>query len=114
MKTTGKKPKGLKVALLTVVFTAISSSTAPPSELKVSSLSLKIWKRQREIEDTVGFFGDLYDPNNNIYDLSEDPYEDNQLLTKKKDAARITFEMAAVVRHIYNKQNFKYCFFMDY
>ena len=67
-------------------------------------------KNREKFEDTVGYFGDLYDPNNNIYDLSEDPYEDNQLITKKKDAARIIFEMAAVVRHVHNKQDFNYCF----
>ena len=54
--------------------------------------------------------GDLYDSKNNIYDLSEDPYEDNQLLDKKKDAARIVFEIACLVKHIYEKQNFDYCF----
>ena len=94
------------------VYSNFLSSTAPFA-IRAKSFIIKpdeLIKNREKFEDTVGFFGDLYDPNNNIYDLSEDPYEDNQLLTKKKDAARITFEMAAVVRHVYNKQNFKYCF----
>ena len=53
VKTTGKKPKGLKVALLTVVFTAISYQVLHllPSELKVSSLSLKnLEKTERNLK----------------------------------------------------------------
>ena len=63
----------------------------------------------REIfRETVKFVGNLYDPDKNIYELDEDPYADNQLLTKKKDAARITFEIAAIVRHVYEKEKLEY------
>ena len=47
---------------------------------------------EKKFEETTSYMGDLYDPDNTVYDLSEDPYEDNQLITKK-DAARITFEI---------------------
>ena len=94
------------------VYSNVLSSSAPFA-LRAKSFIIKpseFNKNREKFEDTVGYFGDLYDPNNNIYDLSEDPYEDNQLITKKKDAARIIFEMAAVVRHVHNKQDFNYCF----
>ena len=56
--------------------------------------------------------GDLYDVKNNLYDLTEDPYEDNQLITKKKDVARILFEISTIVKHVYDKENSIIVFFM--
>ena len=94
------------------VYSSFLSSSAPFA-IRAKSYIVKPDEalHKREVfEETVKFVGDLYDTDTNLYDLSEDPYEDNQLLTKKKDAARITFEAAAIVRHIFDKQNFEYCF----
>ena len=54
--------------------------------------------------------GDLYDVKNNLYDLTEDPYEDNQLITKKKDVARILFEISTIVKHMFMIKKIHYCF----
>ena len=56
------------------------------------------------------FLGDLYDPKNELYDFIDDDFEEDQMLNKKKDAARIVFEIACIVKHIFEKQNFNYCF----
>ena len=94
------------------VFSSVASSSAPFA-IRSKSYIVKPanhLKDREKFEDSIAYMGDLYDSKNNIYDLSEDPYEDNQLLDKKKDAARIVFEIACLVKHIYEKQNFDYCF----
>lgn len=65
---------------------------------------------REKFEETLSYMGDLYDVKNNLYDLTEDPYEDNQLITKKKDVARILFEISTIVKHVYDKRKFDYCF----
>ena len=94
------------------VFSSVASSSAPfaiRSKSYIVKPSNHLEDREK-FEESIAYMGDLYDSKNNIYDLSEDPYEDNQLLDKKKDAARIVFEIACLVKHIYEKQNFDYCF----
>ena len=94
------------------VFSSVESSSAPfaiRSKSYIVKPSENLINREK-FEETIAYMGDLYDSQNNIYDLSEDPYEDNQLLNKKKDAARIVFEIACIVKHIFEKQNFNYCF----
>ena len=94
------------------VYSSFLSSSAPFA-IRAKSYIVKPDEalHKREVfEETVKFVGDLYDADTNLFDLSEDPYEDNQLLTKKKDAARITFETAAIVRHIFEKQKFEYSY----
>lgn len=94
------------------VYSSVLSSSAPFAIRAKSFIvqpNLKINDREK-FEETISYMGDLYDPDNTVYDLSEDPYEDNQLITKKKDAARITFEIAAIVKHVFGKQKFDYCF----
>ena len=94
------------------VYSSFLSSSAPFA-IRAKSYIVKpdeVLHKREVFEETVKFVGDLYDADTSLFDLSEDPYEDNQLLTKKKDAARITFETAAIVRHIFEKQKFKYCF----
>jgi len=56
------------------------------------------------------FLGDLYDPKNELYDLADDDYEEDQMTNKKKDAARIIFEAATLVKHILLNRKFNYCF----
>jgi len=94
------------------VYSSFLSSSAPFA-IRAKSYIVKpdeVLHKREVFEETVKFVGDLYDADTSLFDLSEDPYEDNQLLTKKKDAARITFETAAIVRHIFEKQKFEYCF----
>ena len=91
-------------------FSSFLSSTAPFA-IRANTYIVKpdeLLEKRELFRETVKFVGDLYDPDRNLYDLDEDPYEDNQLLTKKKDAARITFETAAVARHVYENENFEY------
>ncbi len=93
------------------VFSSVESSSAPfaiRSKSYIVKPSETLSNREK-FEETIAYMGDLYDSQNNIYDLSEDPYEDNQLLNKKKDAARIVFEIACIVKHIFEKQKFNYC-----
>lgn len=94
------------------IYSSVLSSTAPfaiRAKSYIVQPNLKINNREK-FEETISYIGDLYDPDNTLYDLSEDPYEDNQLITKKKDAARIAFETAAIAKHIFDKQKFDYCF----
>ena len=94
------------------VYSSFLSSSAPFA-IRAKSYIVKpdeVLHKREVFEETVKFVGDLYDADTSLFDLSEDPYEVNQLLTKKKDAARITFETAAIVRHIFEKQKFEYCF----
>ena len=55
---------------------------------------------REHFSEDLEFVGDLYDPKNELYDLAEDDYEEDQMLNKKKDAARIIFEAATIVKHI--------------
>lgn len=94
------------------VYSSIMSSSAPFA-VRAKSYIVRpdqSIKNREKFEETIAYMGDLYDQNNNLYDPADDPYEDNQLINKKKDAARIAFELAAVVRHIHDKQKFQYCF----
>ena len=56
------------------------------------------------------FLGDLYDPNNELYDFADDDFDEDQMLNKKKDGARIIFEAATLVKHILLNKKFDYCF----
>ena len=56
------------------------------------------------------FLGDLYDPKNELYDLSDDDFDEDQMLNKKKDGARIIFEAVTIVKHILLNRKFDYCF----
>ena len=93
------------------VYSSFESSSAPFA-IRAKSYIVKpnnpISNREK-FEESIAFMGDLYDSKNNIYELSEDPYEDNQLLNKKKDAARIVFEIACIVKHLFEKRKFNYC-----
>ena len=58
-------------------------------------------KGKRELfEENMVFIGDLYDPKNELYDFEDDDFEEDQMLNKKKDGARIIFEAVTVVKHI--------------
>ena len=94
------------------VFSSVESSSAPFAIRSKSYIVKPVNSliNREKFEESIAYMGDLYDNKNNIYDLSEDPYEDNQLLNKKKDAARIVFEIACLVKHVYEKQKFDYCF----
>ena len=86
-------------------------SSSAPFAIRANTYIVKpdeLLERRELFRETVKFVGNLYDPEKNLYDLDEDPYEDNQLLIKKKDAARITFETAAVARHVYENEKFEY------
>ena len=54
------------------------------------------------------FLGDLYDPNNELYDFADDDFDEDQMLNKK-DGARIIFEAATLVKHILLNKKFDYC-----
>ena len=56
------------------------------------------------------FLGDLYDPKNELYDFAEDDFDEDQMLNKKKDGARIIFEAVTIVKHILLNRKFDYCF----
>ncbi len=94
------------------VYSSFASSSAPFA-IRAKSYIVKpnksLLERER-FEESIAYMGDLYDSKNSIYELNEDPYEDNQLLHKKKDAARIIFEIAAIVKHVFEKRQFDYCF----
>ena len=68
-------------------------------------------RNEREFfEETMTFLGDLYDPKNELYDLSDDDFEIDQMTNKKKDAGRIIFELAALSKHIMLQKKFSYAF----
>ena len=56
------------------------------------------------------FLGDLYDPKNELYDFAEDDFDEDQMLNKKKDGARIIFEAVTIVKHILLNRKLDYCF----
>ena len=68
----------------------ICNSTLPssaPFAVRTKSYIInpsKSLTEREKFEETLSYMGDLYDVKNNLYDLTEDPYEDNQLITKKK------------------------------
>ena len=49
-------------------------------------------------------------PKNELYDLADDDFEEDQMLNKKKDGARIIFEAVTIVKHILLNRKFDYCF----
>jgi len=67
-------------------------------------------KNREFFEESMVFLGDLYDPKNELYDLADDDFEEDQMLNKKKDGARIIFEAVTVVKHILLNRKFDYCF----
>ena len=95
------------------VYSSFVSSSAPfaiRAKSYIVKPSKSLIERER-FEESIKFTWVTYMiRKNNIYDFTEDPYEDNQLLHKKKDAARIMFETAAVVKHVFEKQKFDFCF----
>ena len=65
-------------------------SSSAPFAIRANTYIVKpdeLLEKRELFKETVKFVGNLYDPEKNLYDLDEDPYEDNQLLAKKKDAA---------------------------
>ena len=67
-------------------------------------------KNREFFEESMVFLGDLYDPKNELYDLSDDDFDEDQMLNKKKDGARIIFEAVTIVKHILLNRKFDYCF----
>ena len=67
-------------------------------------------KHREFFEESMVFLGDLYDPKNELYDLSDDDFDEDQMLNKKKDGARIIFEAVTIVKHILLNRKFDYCF----
>ena len=67
-------------------------------------------KNREFFEESMVFLGDLYSPTNELYDFAEDDFDEDQMLNKKKDAARIIFESASIVKHILLSRKFDYCF----
>ena len=54
-------------------------------------------KNREFFEESMVFLGDLYDPKNELYDFAEDDFDEDQMLNKKKDGARIIFEAVTIV-----------------
>ncbi|WP_440913361.1 DNA double-strand break repair nuclease NurA [Candidatus Pelagibacter sp.] len=67
-------------------------------------------KNREFFEESMVFLGDLYDPKNDLYDFSDDDFDEDQMLNKKKDGARIIFEAATIIKHILLNRKFDYCF----
>jgi len=67
-------------------------------------------KHREFFEESMVFLGDLYDPKNELYALSDDDFDEDQMLNKKKDGARIIFEAVTIVKHILLNRKFDYCF----
>ena len=67
-------------------------------------------KNREFFEESMVFLGDLYDPKNELYDFAEDDFDEDQMLNKKKDGARIIFEAVTIVKHILLNRRFDYCF----
>ena len=67
-------------------------------------------KNREFFEESMVFLGDLYDPKNELYDFAEDDFDEDQMLNKKKDGARIIFEAVTIVKHILLNRKFDYCF----
>tara|TARA_Y100001970_G_scaffold176924_1_gene215578 strand:+ start:487 stop:1797 length:1311 start_codon:yes stop_codon:yes gene_type:complete len=86
-------------------------STAPLS-IRAGSYVVKpnATTRREFFEESMVFLGDLYDPKNELYDFTDDDFEEDQMLNKKKDGARIIFEVATLVKHILLNKKFDYCF----
>ena len=84
-------------------------STAPLS-IRAGSYIVNKSKQKELFEENMIFLGDLYDPNNELYEFLEDAHEEEALLSRKKDGARIIFEAATLVKHVLMKQSLDYCF----
>ena len=78
-------------------------STAPLS-IRAGSYIVNKSKQKELFEENMIFLGDLYDPNNELYEFLEDAHEEEALLSRKKDGARIIFEAATLVKHVLMKQ----------
>ena len=86
-------------------------STAPLSIRAGSYVVTPNASSKREFfEESMVFLGDLYDPNNELYDFTDDDFDEDQMLNKKKDGARIIFEAATLVKHILLNKKYDYCF----
>ena len=88
--------------------TSIISSA--PLSIRAGSYVVKpdaVSKREY-FEESMVFLGDLYDPKNELYDFIDDDFEEDQMLNKKKDGARIIFEAATIVKHILLNKKFDY------
>lgn len=90
-----------------------SIMSAAPLSIRAGSYivnpSSELGKREL-FEESMVFLGDLYDAKNDLYELETDDFEEDQMLNKKKDGARIIFEAATLVKHILLKRDFDYCF----
>ena len=87
--------------------------SAAPLSIRAGSFIVKPsgGQKNRELfEESMVFLGDLYDPKNELYDFDDDDFEEDQMLNKKKDGARIIFEAATLVKHSLLKRKFDYCF----
>ena len=90
--------------------TSIISSA--PLSIRAGSYVVKpdATSKREYFEESMVFLGDLYDPKNELYDFIDDDFEEDQMLNKKKDGARIIFEAATIVKHILLNKKFDYCF----
>lgn len=90
--------------------TSIISSA--PLSIRAGSYIVKpdATSKREFFEESMVFLGDLYDPKNELYDFVDDDFEEDQMLNKKKDGARIIFEAATIVKHILLNKKFDYCF----
>ena len=86
--------------------------SAAPLSIRAGSFIVKPngGSKREFFEESMVFLGDLYDPKNELYDFDEDDFEEDQMINKKKDGARIIFEAATLVKHILLKRKFDYCF----
>ncbi len=86
-------------------------STAPLS-IRAGSYVVKpdATSRREFFEESMVFLGDLYSTNNELYDFADDDFDEDQMLNKKKDAARIILEAATLVKHILLNKKYDYCF----
>ena len=90
--------------------TSIISSA--PLSIRAGSYIVKpdATSKREFFEESMVFLGDLYDPKYELYDFVDDDFEEDQMLNKKKDGARIIFEAATIVKHILLNKKFDYCF----
>ena len=86
-------------------------STAPLS-IRAGSYVVKpnATSKREFFDESMVFLGDLFDRDNELYDFSDDDFDEDQMLNKKKDGARIIFEAATLTKHILLNKKFDYCF----
>ena len=80
--------------------TSIISSA--PLSIRAGSYVVKpdaVSKREY-FEESMVFLGDLFDRDNELYDFSDDDFDEDQMLNKK-DGARIIFEAATLTKHTF-------------